>query len=295
MLLQSFKSFILESGNAIKGLSRINQENVEATLEDIYSKLLPILKVKKEDTTLLGSTGKKLPGGSSGDIDMAISLDVTMKKNKKTTFGDLCDFLIPKLKKVSAGIKDSRGLGIITIQWPIVNTDGNQKEEFVQLDLMFVDSLKYSAWTFYSPHERDSKYKGVYRMKAMAVILKNIDKKVLKTIKIDGKEVEVKWKNYILDLGKGVFMALKDLQGKKGLLSKAKKVEREIFSNDPDKIVKLMLGPTFNTMDVDSFEALWRSIHRKDFVHKKNLKNIIEGIRNSFIDMGLPLPEETTR
>jgi hypothetical protein len=287
-----FKKFLKESGNAIKGLSRINQENVEKTLEEIYKKLLPKLKIKKSDTALLGSTGKKLPGGSSGDIDLAISLDSIMKNNNVVTFGNLLDIIIPKLKSLSSEIKDSRGLGIITIKWPISNTDGKQKNEFVQLDLMFVDSLKYSSWTFYSPHEKDSKYKGVYRVKMMSSILKNIDKKVIKTIVQEDEDIPVRWENYIMDLKAGVFKAIKDKQGKKGLLKKAKTVEKSFISNEPKTIVKLMLGPDFTLADANSFETLWKAIHSPKFAHKKNLKEIKEMIKKSFIEEGLPLPDE---
>ena len=62
-----------EGGNAVEGVSRINQENVAKTLKSFYSKVLPVLRITKNDTAVLGSTGKKLPGGSSGDIDIAVS------------------------------------------------------------------------------------------------------------------------------------------------------------------------------------------------------------------------------
>lgn len=52
--------------------ARINQENVEATLQDIYKRLLPRLGLTKDDVQSVGSTGKKLPGGTSGDIDLAM-------------------------------------------------------------------------------------------------------------------------------------------------------------------------------------------------------------------------------
>jgi predicted nucleotidyltransferase len=57
--------------------SRINQENTYATFEDVYNKVLPELKIKKEYTAILGSAGKKKAGGSSGDIDLAIDFTKT--------------------------------------------------------------------------------------------------------------------------------------------------------------------------------------------------------------------------
>ena len=65
-------TLVVEGGNALDGVVRINQENVQATLSDIYSKLFPALKLDDTNTAILGSTGKRLPGGSSGDIDIGI-------------------------------------------------------------------------------------------------------------------------------------------------------------------------------------------------------------------------------
>lgn len=68
---------ILEGGHTKSDIpeelkARINQENVEATLDDIYKRLLPELGLSREDVEPVGSTGKKLPGGTSGDIDLAM-------------------------------------------------------------------------------------------------------------------------------------------------------------------------------------------------------------------------------
>lgn len=288
MPLKSFKQFT-ESGNAIKGLSRINQENVDATLQDVYKKLLPVLKIKKGDTTLLGSTGKKLPGGSSGDVDLGIGLSAIMKAYNTTSFGDLADVIVAKLEAKGLTVKDSRGLGIITVDWPIANVDGNQEDQFVQLDMMFVDNLKYSSWAFYSPHEKDSKYKGVYRMKAMAMILRHVDNKILEKLVEDGKDIPVKWQSHIIDLSRGVFKVVKDKTGKRGLLKKAKTIDKKFISNDPLDIVHIMLGPDFTLADADSFETLWKAINSPKFIHKKNVSAIKSDIKQAMVEAGLPL------
>ena len=71
------KKVVSEGGHAKSACpedkkARINQENVEATLQDIYKRLLPRLGLTKDDVQSVGSTGKKLPGGTSGDIDLAM-------------------------------------------------------------------------------------------------------------------------------------------------------------------------------------------------------------------------------
>lgn len=286
--LLTFKTFI-ESGNAIKGLARINQENVDATLNDVYKKVLPILKIKKGDTVLLGSTGKKLPGGSSGDVDLGVSLSKVMGSYNKTKFGDIADIIVSKFESKGYTVKDSRGLGIITIDFPITNSDGLQEDQFVQLDLMFVDNLNYSAWAFYSPHEKDSKFKGVYRMKAIAMILRHVDNKVLSKMVADGEDIPVKWQSHILDMGRGVFKVIKDKTGKRGLLKKAKTLEKNFVSNNPLDIVHIMLGPDFTLADADSFETLWKAINSPKFIHKKNLSIIKADIKQAMVEAGLPL------
>jgi len=79
-----FKKFYLnEGGNVVTNVTRINQENVEATLKEIYKKAVPALGISKKNTGLLGSTGKKNLGSSSGDIDLSVDLSPVVKKDKK--------------------------------------------------------------------------------------------------------------------------------------------------------------------------------------------------------------------
>ena len=90
---------LFEGGNAIKSSSMIHQANVKNTLESIYRDLLPKLKLSKSDVRVLGSTGKKdpnksgTPAGSSGDIDLALSIPILMKNNNFDNLDDLYKFL----------------------------------------------------------------------------------------------------------------------------------------------------------------------------------------------------------
>jgi len=66
------KALMLESGNMFDDTVRINQENVAATLKYIYDEILPALGIDRKDTQPVGSVTKKLPGSTSGDLDIGI-------------------------------------------------------------------------------------------------------------------------------------------------------------------------------------------------------------------------------
>ena len=55
-------------------VSPINQENVAATLDDIYDRFISgfLHLYPGKDTATLGSTGKRLNGEQSSDIDIAL-------------------------------------------------------------------------------------------------------------------------------------------------------------------------------------------------------------------------------
>jgi len=74
------------------GVSRINQENVAATLKYIYDTLLPALGIDRKWVQPLGSTGKKLPGGTSGDIDLAMPQEKVMAGTGTETPAEFLDY-----------------------------------------------------------------------------------------------------------------------------------------------------------------------------------------------------------
>ena len=128
-------TLVVEGGNAVDGVVRINQENVQATLSDIYSKLFPALKLDDTNTAILGSTGKRLPGGSSGDIDIGID----KKAAKIDNFNAWSKYVANAANRLKIDYNVLSGLKEISLKWPISNEDGKQKNKFVQVDLMPVD------------------------------------------------------------------------------------------------------------------------------------------------------------
>lgn len=307
--MQTFKQFLeetiksptrkqlLEGGNAIKTSSRINQLNVDATLKNIYSDLLPKLGLSKSDVTLLGSTGKKDPdkngteAGSSGDIDLGISMKALMSKNDLADKAAVFDFLT-KVGKDYADCKAFPGLDVVSVGYPIENKDGEQDGKIVQLDLMPVDNLKYAAWSYYSPAYNESKYKALYPKEIYYAAARFADTKVKETGKDDnGDDVPATWDRLFFDLSKGLMSGTQTRKGKKKLIKGTKTTDKKVVTDDPQQIVNRLFGP-FKPSDVQTWEQVWKVIHSDDFVLKDKLKDILEIAKKGIVRKGYPVPPE---
>jgi hypothetical protein len=84
--------------------------------------------------------------------------------------------------------------------YPIVNNDGKQDGEFVQLDFVPVENLKLRAFSQYSPQEVEGEpyVKGLVRTQIMMAIARFSGFKVLEMGKVNKREDErpVKWERY---------------------------------------------------------------------------------------------------
>ena len=269
-------------GNAVKDITRIDQENVEATMDDIYKRLLPKLGLTKADTRLLGSTGKKKPGGSSGDIDLAIDLTKLAEKFGTTDVKKIMSEVAKVAGKLSPSVNNMSGLGIVSLAYPIANTNGEQPDSFVQLDLMGADNLEWAEWIYYSPSEYESEKKGLYRNSLLSSISHDAGR--------TGDDVE--WNRKLLHFGTGLHDVTFSKQGKKGLLKKGKEISRKFLSKDPQQVIDVLLGPKFKAGDIKSFEDIWAAVTSKDFIHKKYLKQIVQRSAEDIEKKGYPIPEE---
>lgn len=288
----------LEGGNAVSNVTRINQENVEATLKKVYAQILPLLKITKQDIRLLGSTGKRNPGGTSGDIDMAVSvqamvdggfMDQPEEENYTTR---VIGMIGAAVKKKFPNAKAMPGIGVVSLAFPIENTDGFQEDKFVQLDLMLSDDLDFSSFAFHSPYEKDSAYKGVYRNLIMIAIAGAINREIISSTRIDDKDVPDTWSRFWYDNKMGFSKGIQTIRGPKGLLKNPKSVEKTSITKVPLEIIKFLLGPTFTVADANSFESIWKAIKSPKFIHKKLLPVILPKYKDTLTDMGLPIPPE---
>lgn len=288
----------LEGGNAVDDVVRINQENVEATLKDVYSRVLPILKLSKNDTRLLGSTGKRNPGGTSGDIDMAVSVQAMVdngfleQPEEENYTSRVIGLIGAAVKKKFPNAKAMPGIGVVSIAFPISNTDGKQEDQFVQLDLMLSDDLEFSSFAFHSPYEKDSVYKGVYRNLLMTAIAGALNRETLSSTEVNGADVPDTWTRFWYDNKMGVSKGIQSIKGPKGLLKNPKAVQKVTITKVPLEIVKFLLGPSFTVADVNSFETIWKAVKSPKFIHKKLLPGILTKYKETLDSISLPIPSE---
>ena len=298
--MKRFKEFIKEGGGAVGDVDRINQENVEATLKAISTKIIKPLKITNKDIGVLGSTGKRKPGGSSGDIDIAIDANKVLRANAIQVADELFDFIAGKSKKVSNTVVSNKGTGVISLQFPISNTDGKQKNKKVQLDLMIVDNLDLAKFNFWSPHEEQSKWKGIYRNIILSSMASVMDFEVLEK-GYDENDVEVPtlFRRNFIDLKRGLMRGLQTRIGKSGkLFAKGRKqtLETKVLENQPEGIIKAILGPAFTVRDAESFESLFKILDHPKYLYRSKKKEIIK----TFIAViskskGLVVPDEMER
>jgi len=281
--LMSFREFLNEGGNAIANVVPIHQENVAATMDVIYKKMLPVLRISKSDTALLGSTGKKNPHSSSGDIDMAVSISAIMARNKSAkTMPDLLNLVYAKSNGVVNKVKQLKGIGIVTMGFPIENTDGEQENEIVQLDLMLTDNVEFASWMYFSPHQKDSPWKGLYRNSMLSAISHYADRQ--------GNEEE--WSRYLLHFNKGLGRVKESRKGKRGLLKNAKVIERETPVKNADEIVKILLGDSFKAKDILTWNNVFDAFMSSKFAWKKNRKEIAKLVVKDIVGKNYPVPKE---
>ena len=298
--MKRFKEFIKEGGGAVGDVDRINQENVEATLKAISTKIIKPLKITTKDIGVLGSTGKRKPGGSSGDIDIAIDANKVLRANAIQIADELFDFIAGKAKKVSNTVVSNKGTGVISLQFPISNTDGKQKNKKVQLDLMIVDNLDLAKFNFWSPHEEQSKWKGIYRNIILSSMASVMDFEVLEK-GYDENDVEVPtlFKRNFIDLKRGLMRGLQTRIGKSGkLFAKGRKqtLETKVLENQPEGIIKAILGPAFTVRDAESFESLFKILDHPKYLYRSKKKEIIKTfIAVISISKGLVVPDEMER
>ena len=292
-----FKQYIKEGGKAVRNVDRINQENVKDTLKSISTGIVKVLKITDKDTGLLGSTGKKKPGGSSGDIDMAIDANKVLRANGIQLADQLFDFIANKVSKISKTTVSNKGTGVISLEWPIANTDGKQKNKKVQLDLMIVDNLNLAKFNFWSPNEEQSKWKGIYRNILLSSMASAMNFETLERgFDADNVEVPVLFRRNFIDLKRGLVRGLQTRVGKSGkIFAKGRKqtLETKVLEDQPENIVKAILGPTFTVKDTESFESLFRILDHPKFLYRNKKKDIIK----SFLEViskakGLVVPDE---
>jgi hypothetical protein len=203
---------------------------------------------------------------------------------------EVLDLLYDAANKISGETVLNKPLSMVHFAYPISGQEG----EFVQVDLMPTDNLDYSKWSYYSPAEWESQWKGLYRNELIYATAKHADLKVLKTAMTkDGVEMPGEYERYQFDLAKGLRKVIQSNIGKKGYIVKTKKtIDSKIISKDPKKIAEILFGPGHPPSELLRFEDVLKVIMDDNFIYKKNRDDILLMATDGIIHKGYPVPKE---
>ena len=265
------KNLPIVEGGAMPGVGSIHISEIEPTLAELEQKL----GINMRDN-VLGSVGKR---EFSGDIDVALQIDREQ----------IPEFLA-KLKSTPE-IKDIAQSSVIMTKVQIKGydankTDGRPRTGFVQVDFMPGDPGWLKTY-YHSPHEKDSKYKGVFRNLMLAAIAGIYNRQDSPEQIDDGRPAQSQ--RYMWSPSDGLIRVMRTPVPKKSGDGYTKKNANKIIGGPfktPDEIAQ-NLGLD-NGNDLDSFESLLTAI-------KKNYpQDIVNKITSSFLenptvkDIGIP-------
>lgn len=299
------RQILNEGGNVFKDTKRINQENTQATLDTIYDKVLKKIGVDKSITTTIGSTGRRLPGKTSGDVDILI--DITKMDNQD--FNQIIKDISKVLKELDIQFEVLYGFGTITLRWPISNVDGKQHDKFVQADLMFTDEFDFSKFSKQSPQEVQGEpyYKMTIRNAILGALARVIDTTVhkrgtviIKKVPVENEPVDVE--RYSYDLSAGLnYIHKKRKQKKDGTYNFTwdnNSIIKKHITHDPQKIVDILFGPGHTPDEISTVMGAWKlalkspAISRNPKNKREFLKNLKEELNSKKDSQHLDIPQE---
>ena len=263
---------ILTEGGAMPGVGAIHIDEIKPTLE----KLEKVLGIDLQNNTL-GSVGKK---EFSGDIDIALEINPE----------DIPAF-IEKIKNIPE-VLDIAKSSVIMTKVKIADYDPNKQLEgkprtgYVQVDFMPGDPGWLKTY-YHAPHEKDSKYKGVYRNILLASITAHLDRKDSEQKLPDGRPM--KSERYMWSPTDGLIKVLRTpVPNKKGD-GYTKKNDNQIIDGpykNPDEIAKILKLDSAD--ELYSYETLRKAMDKN---YSPNLVNSIlkDFAENSVVkDIGIP-------
>ena len=286
------ESLVNEGGNAVEESRPLTQKEVIKTFEWTEKNVLPLLGLDGNgvDYSPIGSYAKKTEDVTSGDIDIAVSVDKIAGVNG-LTFEEVLPWLDEKLKSLGYSTKMVRGFEQISFGAPI---DGDYKNGIGQVDLMLSTDLNWSKFMYHSPNFiiGESKYKGMYRNVLLMSIVSEMFKESSKLTPEGDTE---QYKQYVIRLEKGIFQVEKSFMGKKGSLIKTAnllKDQDKFITNTPEDVVELAFGEGVKPLEVMTFEDAWNRLQSPKFPHKKKLDQILNRFKTYILASKMPLPSE---
>lgn len=263
---------VLTEGGAMPGVGAIHIDEIEPTLDALQK----VLGIDLKNNTL-GSVGKK---EFSGDIDIALEIKPE----------DIPAF-VEKLKNVPE-VLDIAKSSVIMTKVKIADYDPNKKVEgkprtgYVQVDFMPGDPGWLKTY-YHAPHEKDSKYKGVFRNILISSIAAHLDKKESKERLPDGRAMQSE--RYMWSPTDGLVRIVRTpVPNKKGD-GYTKKNDNKIIDGpykNPDEIAKILKLNSAD--DLYSYESL-RTAMNKNYSPELNQSIMKDFADNDVVkDIGLP-------
>jgi len=269
------KYFVLNEGGAMPGVGTVHIDEIKPTLEQLEKSL----GVDLQNNTL-GSVGKKQ---FSGDIDVALKIAP-----------EEIPAFIEALNK-NPLVSDIRKTSVVMTKVKIQNFDkskvdpeGRPRTGFVQVDFMPGDPGWLKTY-YHTPHEDDSKYKGVYRniMIATLAAVHNRDESDAKLE--DGRAMETR--RLMWSPTEGLLRVKRTPVPNKAGTGYTKKNKNETIDGpwkQPDEIAQ-QLGLD-SGKDLNSFESLLKAM-QKNWT-KEAQKYVIDGFKDNKVVQDIGIPEE---
>lgn len=279
---------IVEGGNAVNG-TPMTQTQAKSVFEDVANKLLPKLGCfeKGTDYEALGSFGKKYENQTSGDIDIAVSIEA-IASHFGIPLDDVEDKITSVCEEENLQYNYGKGIHVISIAWLIPGT-----EMYGQVDLMPSDNMEYTKWMYHAPDmtKAESKYKGLFRNQLIMAIIKYADQKVLS--KNEQDEV-MEYERYALRLNSGIARTVRSHVGKKGRLKNPKAIKEleKHVTNVPKEIVELAFGEGTKVKDTMTFESCYKLFMKDSFPWKDERDKIVESFVKEIFNTKVPVPSE---
>jgi len=277
-------------GKAVKDVRPLKQEEVKPTYQWVVENLLPIIGLTKDDAIPIGSFGKKPLNETSGDIDIAIDANkFIMEDHTLATLEYICeaiDCMIGEIEGYETTLL--KGFDQVSVKVPIC---GDESNGYAQVDLMPSPDLGWAKFMYHSPNlaEGESKYKGAVRNALLMAILSESTKETTKLF--EGKAEE--YNSLAIRFPTGVWNIKRSFMGKKGkLVQKGIVLESEFITKDPQDVVDLAFGTGYGVRAANSFETLWEIMHRKDFIHKARMNEIMSKFKVNLKSMRQDTPGE---
>lgn len=277
-------------GKAVKDVRPLKQEEVKPTYEWVVNNMLPLLGLEKNDAIPIGSFGKKPLNETSGDIDIALDANkFIMEDGTKATLGFICEAVDCIFGEIE-GYETAplKGFDQVSVKVPI---NGDESNGYAQVDFMPSSDLKWAKFMYHSPNlaEDESKYKGAVRNALMMAIISESTKDTTKLF--EGQTEE--YQSLAIRFPTGVWDIKRSFMGKKGKIVKTGTVlESEFITKDPQDVIDLAFGPGYGVGAANSFETLWEVMHRKDFIHKHRMNEIMSKFKVNLKSMRMDTPAE---